>query len=198
MLRSLGRHAPPGAGQRDRRGRRAGRLSPRCWASPPAWHPRPSTPCSRPSAPTIPTSGIALAPRTIVIRSWWGSARARRGAGARAAGDARAARAALHEAPRCRVGRQRYAAVIAAVAALVASGARRRHVRSRLYLARLPRGSRRRAHLVAVAMVAKHVVRPLASVIGWPAAKLAGQQRRLARENATRNPRATEPTAAAS
>ena len=50
---------------------------------------------------------------------------------------------------------------------------------------------------VAVAMVAKHVVRPLASVIGWPAARLAGSSGRLARENATRNPARTAATAAA-
>ncbi len=50
---------------------------------------------------------------------------------------------------------------------------------------------------VAVAMVAKYVVRPLASVIGWPAARFAGSSGRLARENATRNPARTAATAAA-
>ncbi len=50
---------------------------------------------------------------------------------------------------------------------------------------------------VAVAMVAKHIVRPLASVIGWPAARFAGSSGRLARENATRNPARTAATAAA-
>ena len=50
---------------------------------------------------------------------------------------------------------------------------------------------------VAVAMVAKHVVRPLASVLGWPAARFAGSAGRLARENATRNPARTAATAAA-
>jgi len=50
---------------------------------------------------------------------------------------------------------------------------------------------------VAVAMVAKHIVRPLASVLGWPAARFAGSAGRLARENATRNPARTAATAAA-
>ena len=50
---------------------------------------------------------------------------------------------------------------------------------------------------VAVAMVAKYIVRPLASVIGWPAARLAGSSGQLARENATRNPARTAATAAA-
>jgi putative ABC transport system permease protein len=50
---------------------------------------------------------------------------------------------------------------------------------------------------IAVAMVAKHVVRPFADVIGWPMARLAGTSGRLARENSMRNPSRTAATAAA-
>ncbi len=51
---------------------------------------------------------------------------------------------------------------------------------------------------VAVSMVAKYVVRPLASVIGWPLRRAyAGSSGQLARENATRNPARTAATAAA-
>ena len=50
---------------------------------------------------------------------------------------------------------------------------------------------------VAIAMVARHVVRPLARVIGWPLERLGGTAGRLARENATRNPARTANTAAA-
>ena len=50
---------------------------------------------------------------------------------------------------------------------------------------------------VAIAMVARHVVRPLARVIGWPLERLGGTSGRLARENAGRNPARTANTAAA-
>ena len=50
---------------------------------------------------------------------------------------------------------------------------------------------------VAIAMVARHVVRPLARVIGWPLERLGGTAGRLARENAGRNPARTANTAAA-
>jgi putative ABC transport system permease protein len=50
---------------------------------------------------------------------------------------------------------------------------------------------------VAVAMVAKYVVRPLARAIGWPMARVAGTSGRLARDNAGRNPSRTAATAAA-
>ena len=50
---------------------------------------------------------------------------------------------------------------------------------------------------VAVAMVSRHVVRPLTRVIGWPLERLAGAPGRLARENAGRNPARTANTAAA-
>ena len=50
---------------------------------------------------------------------------------------------------------------------------------------------------VAVAMVARHIVRPLTRLIGWPLEKIAGTPGRLARENAGRNPVRTANTAAA-
>jgi putative ABC transport system permease protein len=51
--------------------------------------------------------------------------------------------------------------------------------------------------VVGVAMVAPRLVRPLAAIVGWPAARLGGQAGRLARQNAVRNPSRTASTAAA-
>jgi putative ABC transport system permease protein len=50
---------------------------------------------------------------------------------------------------------------------------------------------------VGVAMVAPRVVRPLASVLGAPGARIGGSAGKLARENAMRNPSRTASTAAA-
>jgi putative ABC transport system permease protein len=50
---------------------------------------------------------------------------------------------------------------------------------------------------VGVALVAPRLVRPLASVLGWPAAKVGGAAGSLARENSMRNPGRTASTAAA-
>jgi putative ABC transport system permease protein len=50
---------------------------------------------------------------------------------------------------------------------------------------------------VGVAIVAKTLVPPLASVLGWPAARLGGTAGKLARENAMRNPSRTASTASA-
>ena len=50
---------------------------------------------------------------------------------------------------------------------------------------------------VAIAMLAKYVVRPASRVIGWPLEKLAPTSGRLARDNAGRNPSRTAATAAA-
>jgi putative ABC transport system permease protein len=50
---------------------------------------------------------------------------------------------------------------------------------------------------VAVAMLARFVVRPVTRMLGWPIEKLAGTTGRLARENAMRNPARTARTAAA-
>ncbi len=46
-------------------------------------------------------------------------------------------------------------------------------------------------------MLARHVVRPLASAVGGPLERVRGVTGRLARENATRNPGRTATTAAA-
>ena len=50
---------------------------------------------------------------------------------------------------------------------------------------------------VGVAMLAKTLVPPLASVLGWPATKIGGTAGRLARGNAMRNPSRTASTASA-
>jgi putative ABC transport system permease protein len=51
--------------------------------------------------------------------------------------------------------------------------------------------------LVAIAMVSKYLIRPLAGAIGWPLQKLAPVSGRLARDNTMRNPGRTAATAAA-
>jgi len=50
---------------------------------------------------------------------------------------------------------------------------------------------------IGVGLLAYHIVRPLAFAVGWPLEKLRGVSGRLARENATRNPRRTASTSAA-
>ena len=50
---------------------------------------------------------------------------------------------------------------------------------------------------VGIAMLAPQLVKPLAAVVGLPAARLGGSAGRLARENAVRNPGRTASTAAA-
>jgi len=50
---------------------------------------------------------------------------------------------------------------------------------------------------MAVATVARYIVRPAARVLGWPIERIAGASGRLARENAARNPGRTASTAAA-
>jgi putative ABC transport system permease protein len=50
---------------------------------------------------------------------------------------------------------------------------------------------------IAVAMLARFVVRPVTRVLGWPLERIAGTTGRLARENAMRNPARTARTAAA-
>ena len=50
---------------------------------------------------------------------------------------------------------------------------------------------------IAVAMLARYVVRPVTRVLGWPLERVAGTTGRLARENAMRNPARTARTAAA-
>jgi putative ABC transport system permease protein len=53
------------------------------------------------------------------------------------------------------------------------------------------------ALFVGVAMLAKTLVRPLASVLGWPASRIGGAAGALARANAMRNPARTASTASA-
>ena len=50
---------------------------------------------------------------------------------------------------------------------------------------------------VGVALISSRLVTPLASILGWPAAQVAGAAGRLARENAVRNPGRTAATASA-
>jgi putative ABC transport system permease protein len=50
---------------------------------------------------------------------------------------------------------------------------------------------------VGLALLAPRFVRPLVTVLGWPATRIAGATGRLARANATRNPARTASTAAA-
>jgi len=50
---------------------------------------------------------------------------------------------------------------------------------------------------VGVAMMARHVVRPLAAIVGWPLERAGHATGELARENSTRNPARTAITAAA-
>ena len=49
---------------------------------------------------------------------------------------------------------------------------------------------------VAVAMLARHVVRPLAALVGWPLERMGHATGELARDNAARNPARTAITAA--
>jgi putative ABC transport system permease protein len=53
------------------------------------------------------------------------------------------------------------------------------------------------AVFLGIAMVAPRIARPLALVLGWPAARLGGSAGRLARSNAMRSPARTASTAAA-
>ena len=50
---------------------------------------------------------------------------------------------------------------------------------------------------IGVALFSPRLVRPLAGVLGWPAARIGGAAGRLARDNARRNPQRTASTAAA-
>jgi putative ABC transport system permease protein len=50
---------------------------------------------------------------------------------------------------------------------------------------------------VAIAMVSKYLIRPLAGVLGWPLQKIAPVSGRLARDNSVRNPGRTAATASA-
>jgi putative ABC transport system permease protein len=149
----------------------------------------------------IPTSGIVLAPRTVVISLAVGIGVALLAALIPALRATRVPPvAALQEGatlPQTKVGR--YSAwiaggvAVAGVAALIAGMVG--HAGTTQRLTTLGMGVV--LIFIAVAMVAKYVVRPLASVVGWPLAKVFGTSGRLARENAGRNPARTAATAAA-
>ena len=149
----------------------------------------------------IPTSGIALAPRTIIISLVVGVGVALLAALASALRATRVPPvAALHEGATLPPSAlSRFTPAIAAVAAVVGAAALAAgmfvHGTTGSRLLEMALGAV--LIFVAVAMVAKYVVRPLASVIGWPAARFAGSSGQLARENATRNPARTAATAAA-
>jgi putative ABC transport system permease protein len=81
-------------------------------------------------------------------------------------------------------------AVVAICAALFVSG-----LAARTVLLLLAGGSA--GLFLGVALLSARLVRPLAAVLGWPAARLAGPAGRLARANAVRNPGRTAATAAA-
>ena len=53
------------------------------------------------------------------------------------------------------------------------------------------------ALFIGVALLSSRLVKPLATLVGWPAGHIAGSAGRLARENAVRNPSRTAATAAA-
>ena len=149
----------------------------------------------------IPTAGISLAPRTIIVSLVVGIGVAL----VAALGPAlRATRvppvAALYEGatlPPSAV--SRYSTIVAILAAALGAAALAAgmfvHGPTSSRLLEMALGAV--LIFVAVAMVAKHIVRPLASVLGWPAARFGGSAGRLARENATRNPARTAATAAA-
>ena len=149
----------------------------------------------------IPTSGIALEPRTVLIAvlvgvgrdpafgAHPGSARHARPAGRGPAGGRGAAADRF----------TRFATAIALLIAALGGGA--------LAWGMMSDGSTNGRMLfmglgalllfVAIAMLAKYIVKPASRVIGWPLEKLAPTSGRLARDNAGRNPSRTAATAAA-
>ena len=198
-----GRDAPPGAGQRDRRGRRPGARSPRCSASPPASaSPRASTRCSTPWAPTSRrrASRWRRAPsscRSSSASAWPWSPRWRRRCGPRAcrpwprctrappcrrrpsAGSPRSSRSPPSSCGGASRWRQACSSTAPTSTPAPRDGARRRaHLRRRRHGRQVRRAAAGQRHRLA-------------------GAKLAGSSGRLARENATRNPARTAATAAA-
>ncbi len=149
----------------------------------------------------IPTAGISLAARTIIVSLVVGVGVAVLSSLAPALRATRVPPvAALHEGatlPKSALARHSsaVAAVVGVLGAAALAAGMFLHAATSQRLLEMALGAI--LIFVAVAMVAKHVVRPLASVIGWPAAKLFGTSGRLARENTTRNPSRTAATAAA-
>jgi putative ABC transport system permease protein len=149
----------------------------------------------------IPTAGIALAPRTIIVSLAVGSVVAFLSALAPALRATRVPPvAALQEGatlPPTAV--SRFAPFIAAALTLLGAVALGigmfGHGTTNIRL--LEMGAGVVLIFVAVAMVAKYVIRPMARTIGWPMSRCAGTSGRLAQENSTRNPARTAATAAA-
>jgi putative ABC transport system permease protein len=149
----------------------------------------------------FPVAGLGLAPRTVIVALLVGVGTALVAALIPALRATRVPPvAALQEGavlPESRIGRfsTPLAVLVAvagtAVAALGFFGDATTSVRL------LEMGGGAMLLFVAVAMVARHVVRPLTRVIGWPLERLGGTSGRLARENAGRNPARTASTAAA-
>ncbi|HJW75242.1 MAG TPA: FtsX-like permease family protein [Thermoleophilia bacterium] len=149
----------------------------------------------------VPTAGAALAPRTIVVALAVGIGVAVLAAMAPALRATRVPPvAALQEGavlPPSFVGR--FSSFIAAAVALAAVLALTRGMfasdPSTVRLLFLGLGVI--GIFVAVAMMSKYIVRPVAGAIGWPLEKVARVSGRLARENSARNPARTAATAAA-
>ena len=150
---------------------------------------------------SIPRGELTLAPRTILISLAVGLGITLAAALAPALRATRVAPvAALSELPLPSTRRRRRAttvlsiAVLAAGIAAVAAGA----FGSGPAVARLSTmGGGAVLVFVGVALNARHLVRPLASAIGWPLQRSFGTTGRLARENAMRNPGRTAITSAA-
>jgi putative ABC transport system permease protein len=149
----------------------------------------------------IPTAGAALAPRTILVALIVGIGVAVLAAMAPALRATRVPPvAALQEGavlPPSFVGRfsSFFAAAIAVLAVLALTRGLFASDPTTLRLLFLGLGVI--GIFVAVAMMSKYIVRPVAGAIGWPLEKLARVSGRLARENSARNPARTAATAAA-
>jgi len=149
----------------------------------------------------IPTAGAALAPRTIVVALAVGIGVAVLAAMAPALRATRVPPvAALQEGavlPPSFVARfgSYFAAAIAVLAVLALTRGLFASDPTNLRLLFLGLGVI--GIFVAVAMVSKYVVRPVAGAIGWPLERVARVSGRLARENSARNPARTAATAAA-
>lgn len=149
----------------------------------------------------IPTSGIALAPRTVLIAVLVGVGVTLLSALTPALRATRVPPiAALQEGAALPPTRfARFSSAIAATIAILGGAALTWGMisdggaNSRL----LYMGLGALLLFVAIAMLAKYIVRPAARVIGWPLEKLAPTAGRLARDNAGRNPSRTAATAAA-
>jgi putative ABC transport system permease protein len=149
----------------------------------------------------IPTSGLVLAPRTIVIALAVGVVVTLLSALNPALKATRVPPvAALQEGATPSSARfSRVSTVVALVAAALGAGSlvfgMVGHGSANGKLALMGLGAL--LVFIAVAMLSRYVVRPLARVLGWPMERLSPTAGRLARENAGRNPSRTAATAAA-